>query len=77
LHHVEDPAPIGLQPGKSSDDLMSEAKWVGPDLPIKSALAEMDENGVNQLPVMANGRSWDVNLEGVISFLRIQQELGL
>lgn len=56
---------------------MSEAKWVGPDLPIKSALAEMDENGVNQLPVMANGQIMGMlTREGVISFLRIQQELG-
>jgi Zn-dependent protease/CBS domain-containing protein len=80
LHHVKEiPRPDwSTTLVKQAMMPMSQVKWVGPDSPIKSALAEMDQDGVNQLPVMANDQIIGMlTREGVISFLRIQKELGL
>jgi len=80
LHHVKE-IPRPAWPTTLVEQAMTpltQVKWVSPDSPIKSALAEMDQNGVNQLPVMVNGQMMGMlTREGVISFLRIQQELGL
>ena len=54
----------------------AEVKRIGPDAGIWGAFKEMDADGVNQLPVMADGRVLGMlTREGVISFLRTIQEL--
>ena len=57
---------------------LSEIKWVQPNTPVKTALADMDQDGVNQLPVISEGEIVGMlTREDVISFLRTQVELGL
>ena len=80
LHHVKEMprADWSTTLVKQAMTPMSQVKWVGPETPIKSALVEMDQDGVNQLPVMANDQIMGMlTREGVISFLRIRRELGL
>ena len=48
-----------------------------PDAELWAALEEMDRDGVNQLPVLANRRVLGMlNRDSVISFLRTARELG-
>ena len=57
---------------------IEQTKWVNPDVELWTALEEMDHNGVNQLPVMKNGRLQGMlSREDVITFLRTLQELGM
>jgi Zn-dependent protease/CBS domain-containing protein len=50
---------------------VARMKWVGPDMDLEAALGEMDRNGVNQLPVMANGQVVGMlTREDLVSFLR-------
>jgi len=57
---------------------LSQVKWLQPTTPIKAALEEMDQDGVNQLPVILDGQIMGMlTRENIISFLRTQVELGL
>jgi Zn-dependent protease/CBS domain-containing protein len=57
---------------------MTQIKWVRPDTELWAALEEMDQDGVNQLPVMVDGRCLGMLSRGdVISFLRTRRELGV
>lgn len=50
---------------------LARIKAIAPETNLWSALEEMDRDGVNQLPVMSNGRLLGVlNREDVVSFLR-------
>jgi len=57
---------------------VDQMKWVQPNVELQEAVAEMDRNGVNQLPVMTEGRVLGMlSREDVISYLRTLQELGV
>jgi CBS domain-containing protein len=57
---------------------MSQMKRIRPDIGIEAALEEMTADGVNQLPIMSDGRvEGMLNREDVISYLRTLQQLGL
>jgi CBS domain-containing protein len=57
---------------------MSQMKRIRPQMGIEAALEEMAADGVNQLPVMSDGRlEGMVSREDVISYLRTLQRLGL
>jgi len=50
---------------------VAKMKWVRPDMDLEAALREMDRDGVNQLPVMADGQMLGMlTREDLISFLR-------
>jgi Zn-dependent protease/CBS domain-containing protein len=52
-------------------------KWVRPDAELAVALVEMDRDGVNQLPVMTDGRAEGMlTREDAIHYLRRLQEFG-
>ena len=56
---------------------IEQSRRVGPDAGIVTALELMDRDGVNQLPVVADGRVVGMlSRDDVISFLRTLQELG-
>jgi Zn-dependent protease/CBS domain-containing protein len=56
---------------------MSSVKRVQPDSELWDALEEMDRDGVNQLPVMADGRCLGMlSRENLIGYLRSQRESG-
>jgi Zn-dependent protease/CBS domain-containing protein len=56
---------------------MEQVKRVRPDAELWSALEEMDRDGVNQLPVMTNGRiDGMLSREDVVSYLRTLHEIG-
>jgi len=56
---------------------IARAKRIGPKTGLWAAMTEMDHDGVNQLPVMDDGRMLGVLTRGdVISYLRTLQELG-
>jgi predicted transcriptional regulator len=56
---------------------LEESKRVGSDTELSEAVQLMDRDGVNQLPVMADGRVVGMlTREDVISFLRTLQQLG-
>jgi Zn-dependent protease len=55
---------------------MDKIDWVGPDAGIWDALQKMNQDGVNQLPVIADGRIQGViSRENVIHFLQTMQDL--
>ena len=55
---------------------LEELRRVAPDTPLVAALQLMDRDGVNQLPVVADGRVIGMlSRDDVISFLRTLQEL--
>jgi CBS domain-containing protein len=57
---------------------MRDVKRVRPDSGLWDALEEMDRDGVNQLPVMIDGRCMGMlSREDSIGFLRTRRELGL
>jgi Zn-dependent protease len=57
---------------------IEQTRWVEPDAELWTALEQMDQNGVNQLPVIENGHVKGVlTREDVITFLRTLQELGI
>jgi Zn-dependent protease len=50
-------------------------KWIRPDAGLSAALKEMDSDGVNQLPVVADNRvTGMLTREGILSFLSAVQE---
>jgi CBS domain-containing protein len=79
LHQVKE-VPRSEWPTTTAAQVMVPAarmKWVRPDTELWAALQEMDRDGVNQLPVMANGQILGIlTREGIISFLRTLRELG-
>jgi Zn-dependent protease/CBS domain-containing protein len=78
LHRIKE-VPRGDWPTTTVAQAMiptAQVKRIGPDAGLSGALREMDADGVNQLPVMADGRVLGMlTREGVISFLRTIQEL--
>jgi len=80
LHHLSE-IPKADWPAKTTGEVMtplSRIKWLQPTTSVKVALEEMDQDGVNQLPVMLNGQILGMlTREDIISFLRTQAELGL
>ena len=55
---------------------LDNLKTIKPDTELWSAIEEMDRDGVNQLPVMIDGRiEGMLSREDVISYLRTLQEL--
>jgi Zn-dependent protease len=57
---------------------IAETKRVRPDAELWATLEVMDQDGVNQLPVMEDGRMVGMlTREGIIGFLRTRQELGV
>jgi Zn-dependent protease len=65
-------------PSTSADQAMIQAndmQWVRPDTELWNALERMDQNGVNQLPVIQDNQiAGLLTRENVISFLRTLQE---
>ena len=56
---------------------MSDVKRAQPDEELWDALAEMDRDGVNQLPVMSDGRCMGMlSRDNLIGYLRTRRELG-
>ncbi len=54
---------------------LSQIKWVTPETELLEALAEMDRDGVNQLPVIAEGQVQGMlSREDVINYLRTLRE---
>jgi predicted transcriptional regulator len=57
---------------------MAQVKRVEPEAELWAALEEMDRDGVNQLPVMVDGRCLGMlSREDVISYMRTRRELGV
>ena len=53
-------------------------KRVRPDTELSTSLEEMDRDGVNQLPVMVDGKIQGMlSREDVVSYLRTLRELGV
>jgi Zn-dependent protease/CBS domain-containing protein len=79
LHHVKE-VPRSAWPTTTSAQAMipmEQTKRVQPDAELWAALEEMDRDGVNQLPVMADGHIQGMlSREDVITFLRTLQEVG-
>jgi CBS domain-containing protein len=63
---------------KTAADVMiplAKMKWISPDSELVDALEEMDRDGVNQLPVMADDQILGMlGRDDVISFLRTLSE---
>ena len=78
LHHVKQ-VPHSEWPTTTTAQIVipaAQMKKVGPDTGLWQALEEMDRDGVNQLPVMADGKIQGVlSREDVVSFLRTLREL--
>jgi CBS domain-containing protein len=56
---------------------MRNVKRVQPDSELWEALEKMDRDGVNQLPVMADGRCMGMlSRDNLICYLRTHRELG-
>ena len=56
---------------------MSDVKRAQPDEELWDALAEMDRDGVNQLPVMSDGRCMGMlSRDNLIGYLRTRRQLG-
>jgi len=79
LHRIKE-VPPDEWPRTSAAQVMlplEKMKWISPDKELWTALEQMDRDGVNQLPVMTNGRMVGMlSREDVITFLRTLQELG-
>ena len=79
LHHVKE-VPRSEWPMTTAAQVMvpaAQMKWVRPDKELWAVLQEMDRDGVNQLPVMANGQILGMlTRESIVSFLRTLRELG-
>ena len=55
---------------------LEKMKRISPDKELWTALEQMDRDGVNQLPVMTDGRMVGMlSREDVITFLRTLEEL--
>ena len=79
LHHVRG-IPRSDWPTMTASQAMIPAeqmKLVRPDAELWAALEEMDRDGVNQLPVMADGQIQGMlSREDVVSYLRTLHEIG-
>jgi Zn-dependent protease len=80
LHRIRD-VPRGNWAATSAEQIMlplAQLKRTGPDIPLWTALQQMDRDGVNQLPVTLDSRVVGMlSRDGVITFLRTLQELGV
>jgi Zn-dependent protease len=80
LHHVKE-IPRPEWPTTTVAQAMIPAvqiKSVPPEAELWAALAEMDRDGVNQLPVMTNGHVVGMlSREDVVSFMRTLREIGV
>jgi Zn-dependent protease/CBS domain-containing protein len=57
---------------------INEVKRVRPDTELEAAMAEMDRDGVNQLPVMVDGKCLGMLSRGdLVDFMRTRRELGI
>jgi CBS domain-containing protein len=57
---------------------LNEMKRVRPETQLEAAMAEMDRDGVNQLPVMVNGHCQGLLSRGdLVDFMRTRRELGI
>lgn len=57
---------------------MSRIKWVAPEAELEKAFEEMGIDGVNQLPVMSNGKvEGMLSREDIINYLRTPRRLGV
>ncbi|HEX9923946.1 MAG TPA: site-2 protease family protein [Anaerolineae bacterium] len=57
---------------------IKEVKRVRPDTELGEAMAKMDRNGVNQLPVMVDGHCLGMLSRGdLVDFIRTRRELGI
>jgi Zn-dependent protease/CBS domain-containing protein len=57
---------------------LQELKKVGPDVELWTAMQNMTEEGVNQLPVMDDGQLLGMlGRDNIVSFIRIKGELGI
>ena len=57
---------------------MSDIKRISPEVGLEEALEEMGTDGVNQLPVMSNGRiEGMLSREDIINYLRTLRQLGM
>jgi CBS domain-containing protein len=57
---------------------INDVKRVRPDTELWEAMAEMDRDGVNQLPVMADGHCMGMLSRGdLVDFMRTRRELGI
>jgi Zn-dependent protease len=78
LHRIRE-IPRAAWPGTLVGEAMIPAEkmdWVGPDMELWDALQKMNQDGVNQLPVLADGRIQGVlSRENVIHFLQTMREL--
>jgi CBS domain-containing protein len=55
---------------------MDKVDWIGPDAELWDALQKMNQDGVNQLPVLAEGRIQGVlSRDNVIQYLQTRQDL--
>jgi CBS domain-containing protein len=79
LHHVKEVprAAWSTTTGAQAMIPMERTKRVQPDAELWTALEEMGRDGVNQLPVMADGHIQGMlSREDVLTFLRTLKELG-
>jgi Zn-dependent protease len=57
---------------------LNKVKRVRPETELAAAMAEMDRDGVNQLPVMADGHCLGMLSRGdLVDFMRTRRELGI
>lgn len=79
LHHFKGISP-GAWPATTAAQAMipiEQVKWVRPDAELWSALEEMDRDGVNQLPVMTDGKvAGMISREDVLGYLRTLHDMG-
>ncbi len=79
LHRIKE-TPRALWPTTTARQAMipmDQVKQARPDADLWETLEAMKREGVNQLPVMADGRLLGLlTRDGIISFLRTRQELG-
>ncbi len=80
LHHLNQ-VPVSEWPTTLVSQVVipaAEMKKVRPETGIWEALEKMDRDGVNQLPVMADGQVQGVlSREDMVSYLRTLREIGL
>jgi Zn-dependent protease len=73
LHHLRDIPRDQWSSTTAAQVMVPTSKWkqIGPDTELWDAIEEMDRDGVNQLPVMTNGRiEGMLTREDIISYLR-------
>lgn len=80
IHHVKE-VPRSHWAEVTAEEIMTPLEKlaiIGPDEELWQALQEMTEEGVNQLPVVENGRLLGMlGRDNVLSFIRTRAELGI